>query len=321
MKPTVKRARGVALITVLMIVAFAALVGTALLESSNIAVHRTTALRDSEQGWWIARGVEAWVLGLLDDDRKDSQFDALNEPWAMPVDTLPVERGFVRGGVADLQGRFNLNNLDPRIAGEVYQNQFRTLLRNLPDADLPQGLDAAVRDWIDADQNPGSMNGAEDAEYLGLAPPYRAANRPFTVVSELLAIRGMTPQVFARLQPLVAALPVERAQGAQATKINVNTAPIEVLRALSQTTDENKLADFDKRRRDDPVESAAELGALIGEGIWGPEVGTGVLDYRSQYFQIQGEVFVGSSRVALYSLIHRPDNGMPVVLAHSAEPE
>jgi general secretion pathway protein K len=313
------RPRGVALITALMVVAIAALAATALLSSSNIAIHRTAALRDSEQGWWVARGVEAWVLGMLDSDRKDSQFDALNEPWSIPVDHLPVDQGFVRGRVEDLQGRFNLNNLDPRIAGGVYQAQFRALLRNLPDVELPQGLDSAARDWIDADNHPDSMNGAEDAEYLNLAPPYRAANRPFTAVSELLALRGMTPQVYERLRPLVAALPPAAAPAA--TRINVNTAPLEVLRALSPTTDESRLAEFDRRRRDDPVENAAELGALIAEGIWGPEVSSSVVDYRSHFFLIQGEVFVGSSRVALYSLIHRPDNGRPVVLAHAAEPE
>lgn len=315
------RARGVALITALLVVALAAIAATALLSSSSLSIHRTAALRDTEQGWWIARGVEAWVLGLLEADRKDSQFDALNEPWSLPVDNLPVEHGFVRGGVVDLQGRFNLNNLDPRIAGSVYQAQFRTLLRNLAEVDLPQGLDSAVRDWIDEDQTPNSMNGAEDAEYLNLTPPYRAANRPFTVVSELLAVRGVTPELYALLRPLVAALPVARASAPAPSKINVNTAPPEVLRALSATTDEAKLEAFLRRRQDDPVEDGSELNALLAEGIWGPEANASVLDYRSQFFQIQGEVFVGSSRVALYSLIHRPDGGMPVVLAHSAEPE
>lgn len=314
------RARGVALVTALLVVALAAIAATALMSSARLSIHRTAAVRDSEQGWWVARGVEAWVVGILQTDGKESRFDALNEPWAMPVDNLPVEQGFVRGGVVDLQGRFNLNNLDPRIAGEAYVAQFRRLLRSLPDVDLPQGLDSAIRDWIDEDQNPGSMNGAEDVEYLNLTPPYRAANRPFTVASELLAVRGMTAEVYERLRPLVTALPPP-ATGAAATRVNVNTAPLEVLRALSETTNEAKLAEFDRRRRDDPVEDAAELAALIAEGIWGAEVNAGVIDYRSQFFQIQGEVFVGSSRVALYSLIHRPDNGKPVVLAHSAEPE
>lgn len=313
--------RGIALIMAVVTVAIVAGIATALISSQWLSIRRTSVMQDSEQGWWVARGVEAWVVGILETDRKESPFDALGEAWAQRVDALPVEQGFVRGGVVDLQGRFNLNNLDPRIAGEKYAQQFRNLLRNLADVELPQGLDAAVRDWIDADQDVNSMNGAEDAEYLNLQPPYRAANQPFTVVSELLAIRGMTPQVYEELRRFVAVLPARRGQAPVASKINVNTAPIEVLRALSATTDETKLARFVQTRIDDPVENDGELAALIGEGIWGAEVGKDVVDFRSQFFQIQGEVFVGSSRVALYSLIHRPDSGSPVVLAHSAEPE
>jgi len=312
------RNRGVALITALLVVAIAALAATALLSSTSLAIHRTAALRDSEQAWWVARGVDAWILGIFATDAQESRHDSLDEVWAQPVDYLPVEQGFVRGRVEDLNGRFNLNNLRLPQA-ETYRAQFRNLLRNLPEVDEPLGLDDAIQDWIDDNQNPGSMNGAEDGEYLSLTPPYRAADRPFTVVSELRAIRGMTPAVYDKLAPLVAALPAKT--GAPATKVNVNTAPIEVLRALSADTDEAKLAAFEQRRREEPVKSPGDVNKLIEDRVWGADVKAELLDYKSHFFQIQGEIFVGSSRVALYSLIHRPDSGPAVVLAHSAEAE
>lgn len=318
-----RRNSGVALITALLVVSIAALAATALLSSASLSIHRTTGLRDGEQAWWVARGVAAWVLGILEADRKESRHDSLDEAWSQPVDYLPVEQGFVRGKVEDLQGRFNLNNLNPRVTNvEKYRVQFRNLVRNLPDVDEPLGLEQAIQDWIDEDQNPGSMNGAEDTEYLNLDPPYRAANRPFTVVSELLAVRGMTPEVYAKLRPLVAALPVAKTAGALAgTKINVNTAPIEVLRALSAAPNEQKVTQFEQRRRDNPVTDDGGIDALIKDSTWGDDVKKDDLAFASNFFQIQGEVFVGSSRVALYSLIHRPASGFPVVLAHSAEPE
>ncbi len=317
-----RRASGVALITALLVVAIAALAATALLSSASLSIHRTAGLRDGEQAWWVARGVDAWVLGILETDRKEGQHDSLDEAWSQPVDYLPVDQGFVRGKVEDLQGRFNLNNLNPKIANvEGYRRQFRNLLRNLPEVDEPLGLEDAIQDWIDDNQNPGSMNGAEDTEYLNLDPPYRAANRPFTVVSELLAVRGMTPEVYDKLRALVAALPVKSSGPVTATKINVNTAPIEVLRALSASPNEEKLAQFETRRRDEPIRDAAGIQALISDGTWGADVNKEQLDFASRFFQIQGEIFVGSSRVALYSLIHRPGNGFPVVLAHSAEAE
>ena len=206
--------RGIALITALLVVAIATLAATALLSSTNIAIHRAAALRDSEQGWWVARGVESWVLGILDKDRKESKYDALGEDWAQPVDYLPVDQGYVRGSVVDLQSRFNLNNLvlggkTQTPAADAYRKQFERLLASLPaETQVPPGLIGAIIDWADADQTAGFPTGAEDSAYLSLNPPYRTADRPFTVVSELLAVQGMTPQIYDALRPWVCALPV-----------------------------------------------------------------------------------------------------------------
>lgn len=302
---------GVALITALLVVAIAALAATALLGATQLSIHRTAAARDSEQGWWVARGVEAWVLGILRQDAEDSDVDGLGEDWARPIDYLPVDQGFIRGGLVDLQGRFNLNNLAGKDSTQVYQPQFQRLLAALP-VEAPPGLTATILDWIDPDQNPGFPTGAEDTAYMSLDPPYRAANRPFTVVSELLAVQGMTPELYEALRPLVAALPADAAP----TPINVNTAPEAVLRSLSHDVDESKLRQFVERRTDEPAKSVQDFKAQVPMTEPTPP-----LDVKTSYFQIQGEVFVGSSRVALYSLIHRPDPGTPTVLAHSADAE
>jgi general secretion pathway protein K len=305
------RARGVALITALLVVAIAALSATALLSSANLSIHRTAALRDSEQAWWVARGVQAWVLGILAADARDNNVDHLGEPWAQPVDHLPVDHGFVRGQLVDAQGLFNLNNLavqNPN-AQAAYQQQFERLLAALPAGSVPPGLVAAIRDWTDPDQTPGFPSGAEDTVYLSLDPPYRAANQRFTVVSELLAVQGMSAELYGALRPLLIALPAE-------TAVNVNTAPEAVLMALSAQVDTLKLRGFIERRREQPAES---VQAFMQLGIYGADVRPDHISVNSRYFQIQGEAFVGSSRVALYSLIHRPQNGAPLVLAHSAD--
>jgi general secretion pathway protein K len=312
------RSAGAALIVAVLVVSLVSIVAMALAVAQSTALHRSASLRDSEQAWWVTRGVEAWVLGILESDRKDSQHDGLDEDWSKPVDYLPVDEGFVRGTVQDLQGRINLNGVSAKNPKVV--EQFRRLLRGFPDQDPQPGLVDAVQDWSDADQNPGSMHGAEDTDYLNLTPPYRTANRAFTVVSELLAVRGMTPKLYEALRPHVAALPLDAA--GKSMPVNVNTASEAVLRALAEQVDETRLRAWIERRVEQPVRDAAGLEALIKDGPW--PVGNEVKDqltWRSQYFQIQGEVFVGSSRVALYSLIHRQDHKAPVVLAHSAEAE
>lgn len=319
---TPARRRGIALLTAILVVAVASLAATAVLGSSNLSIHRTAALRDSEQAWWIATGVESWVLGILQQDARDTQYDGLNEAWAQPVDYLPVEQGFVSGEVADLQGRFNLNNLQGSTAADA-EKQFQRLLEQLPDVEIPPGLVASIRDWMDADDQPGFAGGAEDTVYLGLQPPYRAANQPFSSVSELRAVQGMTPALYRaltqchadeerkRVESCIAALPQS------ATAINVNTAPPPVLLALSASADANKIAQFVEQRREKPYESVQEF---IDAGIVGADAKRDHLSVRTGYFRIQGQIVVGSSRVALYSLIHRPSQtGKPIVLSHSAD--
>jgi len=318
-----KRPRGIALITALLVVAIATLAATALLSSASLSIHRTTALRDSEQAWWVARGVESWVLGILDKDKKNAPgVDGLGEDWAQPVDYLPVDQGYVRGHVVDLQGRFNLNNLvlakAQTPAATAYRQQFERLIAALPTGlQAPPGLAGAIIDWADADQNQTFPGGAEDSVYLTLNPPYRTANRAFTVVSELLAVQGVTPGIYAALAlvdgGMIAALPA-----AAPTRVNVNTAPEAVLRALSATPpDDSKFRSFLERRAEQPVENPAAIYDETGLSVDTKDY----VDVRSEYFQIQGEVFVGSSRVALYSLIRRPEAGTPTVLAHSADAE
>lgn len=308
-------ARGIALITALLVVAIATLAATALLSTANLAIHRTASLRDSEQGWWVSRGVESWVLGILQKDAKDNTWDGFDDTWAVPVDYLPVDQGYVKGLVVDLHRCLNLNNmlLEPARAKE-HRAQLERLVAGLQLREpVEPGFSAVLLDWIDADQNPGHPGGAEDGAYLGLDPPYRTANRPFTVVSELLAVKGMTAELYARLREnnRVCALPVP-------TRVNVNTADELVLRALSATQpDPGKFQRFLERRQTEPLQSAAEIFTETGLAVDAKDF----VDVKSQYFQIQGEVFVGSSRVALYSLIHRPDAGAPTVLAHSADAE
>ena len=319
-----RKQSGVALITALLVVAIAALAATALLSSSQLSIHRTTALRDTEQGWWLARGVEAWVVEILKND--DAKYDGLDEDWAQPVDYLPVDQGFVRGRLVDQQGLFNLNNLKRSASpgDDVYGKQFIHLLENLQDVTAPtQDLVPAIRDWIDEGQD-ANFPGAEDSVYLNLSPPYRTADQPFSAVSELLAIQGMTAELYNALMsqcPLVKDGPPGRCitvLPSSNTAVNVNTAPERVLRSLSRQVDDAKLQSFLSEREEKPDKRMAEFE---GRKIYNPPLVTASLAIQSNFFSLQGEVFVGSSRVALYSLIQRSQQaGTPVTLtvfAHS----
>lgn len=312
--------RGIALITAMFVVALATIAAVAMFESSNIAVRRESNLVESEAAWWYAAGVESWVKGVLAQDAKNNKIDGLGDIWAKPVDFLPLDNGALRGRVEDLQGRYNLNNLaakDPARL-KIYMAQFERLLDYVPDlpADKSRGIVSAIRDWVDADSDRFDMNGAEDGDYLSLDPPYRAANRPMQSVTELLQVRGMTPEIYNALRPYVAALP------AVGTAINVNTASEPVLMSLSANVDQAALQRFVKARSEEPAKAAQDVlnggptAFLLADKDLHPET---LIDVKSRFFELQAEVFIGSGRVALYSLYLRPDDGNPVVIAHSTD--
>lgn len=315
-----KRARGVALITAVFVVALAAIVAAAMLSSTNLSIHRASTLSDTERAWWYADGIETWVKSLMMMDKQNSpNIDYLGEEWAKPDRMLPVDEGTLRGGVVDLQGRFNLNNLsvpDPKF--QIYKAQFERLVQSI-DAlkDVPiEGVADAIHDWTDPGDDPSGFGGAEDSVYTTLQPPYRAANRRMTSVSELLAIKGVTKELYAGLRDYVCVLP----EKILPTPINVNTAPLPVLMSLGESS--KNLAQFVQQRIDDPAKTDADAKALfIGAGGSGSGSNVPPVTVQSEYFLLHGEAFIGSSHLALYSVLYRPKQpgSLPAVISRSQD--
>lgn len=314
------RQRGIALITAMLVVALASIAATAVLVSANNGIRRASTLIDGERAWWYAQGLESFSRRVLAKDaEKDAAVDSLNEDWARPIDYLPVEQGAVRGGIKDLQGRFNLNNL-ASAQPKKYQQQLLRLFQNIEGLDPAQAqpLSEAIADWIDANQTPFGAGGAEDTDYMSLPQPYRAANQAMGSPTELLAIKGMTPATYQKLAPFVCTLPIGSSK--VATKINVNTAELPVLLALSANADRGKLETFILDRLKEPAKSVPEMQTRNG-GILPADVTAELIDVKSQFFLASTEAFIGSGRAALYSVIQRASSGAPQVIARSLDTE
>lgn len=301
---------GVALITALLVVALATVAAVAMLSDQNIAIRRTENLQQAQQAWWYALGAEQWAEAILKRDRHTNAIDGFTDAWARPIDDLPIDNGFIRGRIIDLQGRFNLNDLaggDAQGAAQV----FGRLLAQLPAVppDQVRGLVQAVRDWVDPDINPQIPDGAEDDYYLGLTPAYRTANRPMASPSELLLVRGVTPAIYRAVRPYVTTLP------ATSTTINVNTAPVQVLMSLAPGLNPNQISDIAKIRAQRPFTSVQAF--LSQPAFAGRAVNERLLGVSSGYFLLRGEVHIGRTRVALYSLLRRANNGDVSVIEHS----
>ncbi|MDE0856255.1 MAG: type II secretion system protein GspK, partial [Nevskia sp.] len=157
--------------------------------------------------------------------------------------------------------------------------------------------------------------------------------QPMRSISELMLVRGMTKELYAALQPYVAVLPVGISSGTPtspastgtATSININTAPEPVLLSLAPNVNRAAVEKFMAVRKTQPFTSnnAATTGeyAFIPPANGGASASQVTMGVNSSYFELQAEVSIGSGRLALYSVMYRPGNSAPVVLAHSTNTE
>lgn len=284
--------RGVALITAMLITALAAMVASDMAWDNTLDVRRTMVMLQRDQAVQVALGAESWIANILRQDRADTQFDHLGEIWAQDLPGLPIEGGEIFGRIVDLQGRFNVNNLIDQNR-QVHQQSLQQFQRLLSVLDLDPQLAGTVVDWLDADQQPQMPNGAEDAIYTAILPPYRTADSMLTSVSELAAVEGMDKATFERLAPHITALPGR-------TPINPNTATPAVLRSLSDTiTNADVEALLEERAETGFADVPAAFASLVP-----PDV-VNELDPVTNYFQLRVVVRMGTVRLTLYSVLLR----------------
>jgi general secretion pathway protein K len=288
--------KGIALITVLLVMALVAVMAVNMTFAQHIDIRRTGNLLEGDQAMVLALGLEEWGRQVLIRDVSNGNKDHFGEDWAMGLMPTATENGMISGGILDLQGRINLNNL--AVGGKANKVQAELRLGRLFDLCEVEGGDDAVQalaDWLDADQRalPG---GAEDNEYLLHEPPYLAGNRLLASPSELLLVEGVTPDNYACLEEHITVLPTE-------TAINVNTADAVVIATLSGKISVAEAAEIVKDRPENGYASLADFFAhpnLAGSGISAEG-----LALASEYFMIQGQAVFGEAEIGLYSLIDR----------------
>ncbi len=288
--------RGVALLTALLITALLATLAITLKWNNALDIRRTIVMLNRDQAIQVALGAESWIQNILRDDYEDDpDHDHLGEIWAGDLPPLPIDGGEIFGAIEDMQGRFNVNNLIDA-NGEIDPaalKQFQNLLNALQ---LDPRFAGIAADWIDADDEASFPDGAEDAIYTGLTPPYRAANQFLSNVSELAAIEGMDKESFDILLPYIVALP-------RRTDINVNTATGPVLQSLSETMSVGDIESLFAAR-----EGTGFTSLDIFDSYVEAEVKQQLAEATS-YFQLKLVVRIDTVRITYYSLLERSARG------------
>jgi general secretion pathway protein K len=237
-----RRERGLALVLVLWVLVLM----TIMAGSFSLTLHRESELASGVRGNAEARalaegGVHYAMLMLSERDP--------SRRWKSDGTPYPVELGqgrlLIR--IEDESGKLDLNGASEAALRELF-------LQTLRDPELAQRLADAILDWRDADDLK-RLHGAEQPEYeaVGLPAP---GNREFLVLDELLGVLGMTPSIYARIEPLITIY--TRADG-----VNLSKASPAMLRILFRG-DEGAVADFLAQRSTATSPPALRVGQAPG---------------------------------------------------------
>jgi len=263
-------------------------------------------LRDRTLVRYLAEaGFKRAVVELRADETVE--YDALNELWSRNEDAfkgIPLIDGAsvnveyvveqeeadeedVFYGLIDEDRKININTASVIVLQRIFEWVGETTAQEATD------IADSIVDWRDVDDEP-LTNGAEETYYQGLDPAYDCKNASFDILEELFLVKGMTKDVFDKVQDHLTIYGTG--------KVNINTASPVVLQSLGM--DEGlvqKIMDF--RKGSDEIEASEDDNILMnvetlivdlsaGAGLFPDEVDaltviveTGVLKVRSDYFR------------------------------------
>lgn len=188
----IERQRGVALISVLLVMSLALLITSGLLRNHRLLLQSSGQQLHQMHLRQLGVAGETWALRLLQEAARAQQKTVdLNQEWARTTPGFDVENTQVRVDIEDLAGRINLNSL--LIQGQVDQVTLNRWARLLDLLDLP-------------------------ALQLSQVGALRE-------LSQLRLLPGIDGHLLSQLEPWVALLPTDAA-------LNINTAPAMLLRTL-----------------------------------------------------------------------------------------
>lgn len=244
-------------------------------------VNATRQYKEAAVAHYIAEaGVSQAIVAILKQQKPPAEEDdpAILEDaetvWRVnvPLPEVPFAEGRYRVYIDNESGRVNINTAE------------RGVLQMLVDHfDLSESrrdtIVDAILDWRDSDEL-HRLNGAESDYYQTLPEPYRCKNGPFDSVSELLLVRGITPDIYdSGLREMVTVVLADGERGrergsqkrarrmAASGAVNINAARAEMLAVLPKMT-EDSVQDILVFREQDDFQSLEQVADVVGSDIF-----------------------------------------------------
>jgi general secretion pathway protein K len=202
-KTSQKNSNGIALIIVMIAVAVFSALAAALAFSMKVETKLARNAENEQQLLWLGRSGVEYARWILSQHPPAEPYDSLNQIWAggpggpsetnsplagISMDNFKIGDGTVSLKIVDLERFANINTAP---AAELQQ----ALTVMGVDADDISVVSDSVQDWR-SPAAPPRVAGAESDYYQSLTPPYNAKNAPIDDISELLLIKGVTPEMY-----------------------------------------------------------------------------------------------------------------------------
>jgi len=170
--------KGIALITVILIVGILVAVVIELNRSSRAEIYDATNISDGIKLTYIAKSGFYGAVALLSNSKND--YETLRDDWAKAELLSQQSASLFPDGcfittIEDEAGKIPLNKL---VNGNEYNSDIKEILIRLlsePELGLDENKTAeivdSIKDWIDADDSI-TGNGAETSYYTSLDQPY-----------------------------------------------------------------------------------------------------------------------------------------------------
>ncbi len=309
MRPFSRRQRGSVLVLALLVIATLTGLSVAFSGGARTEVSLAALSRDALRAEALARaGVEAALWEIAADE--DMEADHVQEAWGLFTGAgLPLElpeEASLSGGVWDETGKLNLNHLlaGPGEIDETWAGRVERLLDLL-------GFDPiafeSLLDWLDSDDI-RRMDGAESFHYQGLKVPYACGNGPLFSVRQAALVRGFGP-ADAPGEDALRRL-AEAATVYTNGRVNVNTAPLEVLESLDPDMDRSLAEAIAERRADRPFQSVAEVMEVPGMDPEAFQRMEGLLAVTTSVFSVRMEGRWAEASCRMEAVIERSEDGV-----------
>lgn len=300
-KPKIRIAsqRGAAIIVALFVTALVAIASVAMIERLRTDLRRTELIMNDTKARLYAEGSIAWAIEQLNANLKRKKPDTITDMIPLQSPINKIENADIYSIIYDQEGLYNLNNLTDPETHQGFIQLIKAVEPNMKVDDV-KNLIIALRDWI----SPSGTNNQLDDYYAKQSPAYVAPHRLMVSISELRLVKGMTPQLYAKLSPFVTALPEQ-------TKLNINSAPQQVFMSLSPSLSYDAATALVNHRKQHPfttIESFLQFDIVKNNHIDEKKI-----NIISAYFLVKTSVKIAHQEIILYTLLHRMlNNAQPI---------